>query len=90
MAISEETRWTLVAAGSAAVAAWLARGGLTAAWKLVRGEDPPRNPADRDVSWRDALLWTGGAAAAAGIARLLARRGTATLWERLSGETPPA
>ena len=90
MRISDELKWTLVAAGSAAVAAWVARGGLEAAWTVVRGEQPPKNPVDPDVSWADAVLWTGGAAAAAGIARLLARRGSASLWERIRGETPPA
>lgn len=89
MDISDDVKWTLVAAGSAAVAAWVARGGATAAWRLVRGEDPPRNPVHSDVSWRDALLWTGGAAALAGMARLLGRRGAASVWERVRGEAPP-
>ena len=43
----------------------------------VRHEDPPQNPASRDVGWADAIVWTLLVGAVGGLARLLVNRALA-------------
>ena len=45
-------------------------------WTKWRGEEPPVNPADSQVSWSDALIWAASVGAAVGVARVLSRRST--------------
>lgn len=52
-------------------------------------EDPPDNPAEPGVGWRQALTWTAGVALAGAVMRVVARRLTASGWERATGERPP-
>lgn len=74
---------TLSAIGGATLARQIAT-------KLWRGsEDPPLNPADRRVDWREAMLWAVLSGLGAGIMRMLSRRATAAGWEKVVGETPP-
>ena len=69
------------------VSAFAARQLVSALW---RGEaDPPLNPADRRISWKDALTWAVSAGIGAGVARLVAMRVTAAGWELATGDTPP-
>lgn len=51
--------------------------------------EPPLNPADRRVSWTDALGWTITAGIGAGVGRLVSQRVAATAWEAATGSTPP-
>lgn len=43
-------------------------------WRLVDGEEPPRNPARSDVDWKTAITWTTAVGVAVGLARLATRR----------------
>lgn len=81
--------WRAIAAGSAALAAWAARGGARTAYRAALDEDPPDNPAEPGVGWRQALAWTAGVALAGAVMRVVARRVTASGWERATGEPPP-
>jgi hypothetical protein len=85
----DQLKWTLLAGGTAALAAMLARKGLERGWRRWAGGDPPENPADPRVTWGNALLWAGASATAMAIARLLALRGSAAGWKALKGDRPP-
>lgn len=81
----------------AAYRALTAMAGLATAFaarKIVSGlwrgsVDPPLNPADRRITWRDGLTWAIATGIGAGVARLVAQRATAAGWERATGHTPP-
>lgn len=81
--------WPVVAGGAAALAAFGARSAVKTGWKSVRDEDPPRNPADPETSWTDALLWALAIGVTVGLARLVALRGTAAAWTKATGDRPP-
>jgi hypothetical protein len=87
--IDDRVKWSLIAGGTAALAALVARKGLEGGWRWWAGDDPPENPADPRVTWGHALLWAGASAAAMALARLLALRGTAAGWKALRGTQPP-
>ena len=46
-------------------------------YRMITDEDPPRNPAARDVEWRDAIGWSVISGAIGGLARLSVRRALA-------------
>ena len=46
-------------------------------YSLITDEDPPRNPADPDVEWKDALVWTVVSGITGALARLVVRRALA-------------
>ena len=87
--MDEKRLWTLVGAGSAALAGLAVRQALHRGWRLWRDEDPANNPADPAVAWRDALLWAAGVSAFVAVGRVLARRGAAAGWRRVRGKKPP-
>jgi hypothetical protein len=81
--------WMAVAAGAAALGAYVVRKSLHQAWRLATDEDPPANPGSHDTPWRDAIVWTAATGALAGVGRLLATRGAEAGWHQLTGEYPP-
>jgi hypothetical protein len=87
--ISERRLWTLVGAASAALAGFAVRQAAHKGWRYWRDEDPPNNPADPGVAWRDALVWAGSVSALVAVARVVARRGAAAGWSRARGRRPP-
>jgi hypothetical protein len=74
--------------GAAATAA-VARKMLTRGWKKATGNEPPADPANPDVRWRDAAGWAAASAAVVALARLVAQRRVAATWRRASGVLPP-
>lgn len=87
--IDDRIKWSIITAGSAALATLLVRGALKGGWKYAWGEDPPENPANPDVTWGMALGWAAASAAAVALARVLALRGTAAGWKAVKGHNPP-
>jgi hypothetical protein len=81
--------WMGVAAGAAALASYAVKKGLEQAWRAAMHEDPPLEPADPRVPWRDAIIWTAASGALLGVGQLLARRATEAGWHRLTGDHPP-
>lgn len=81
--------WLLFVGGAAALGSFVVRQGLNQAWRLAYDDDPPQDPSDIDVEWRDAVVWTLATSVVAGMGRLIARRGAAAGWERMMGERPP-
>jgi hypothetical protein len=43
-------------------------------YHAITQNEPPRNPADPEVEWRDAIIWTVVSGIVGGLARLVARR----------------
>ena len=76
---------TLVGASLAAV---LARKLATMSWKAATGNEPPANPEDPEVTWKEAIAWALVSGALIGLARLLASRQTAAWYRRQTGRLP--
>lgn len=74
--------------GAAATTA-VARKALTKSWTKATGKEPPANPANPDVRWREAVGWAAASAAVVAVARLVAQRRVAATWRRASGTLPP-
>jgi len=88
----DERVWKVVSTGSALLAGVVTRKLLESVWKKFRSGaegDPPLNPADRRISWADALAWAISASVAVGVGRLVAERLSAAGWERATGSPPP-
>jgi hypothetical protein len=81
--------WQGVAIASGTLAAAAVRRAAVSTWRTTKHEDPPENPAARDVSWTDALMWTIAVAVGAAVARVVAQRGAAAAWEKATGDPPP-
>ena len=69
-------------------AAFLARKAVTSTWKLATGNEPPANPEDPDVTWKEAVAWALFSGAAIGLARLVASRQVAAWYRRSTGRLP--
>lgn len=83
-----DTVWKIVGNGAAVAAAMAARKALTSGWEATTGTEPPDNPADPAVPWRQALAWGLLTGAIVGVARMLANRQAARMAQRVSGRLP--
>lgn len=59
-------------------------------WTKRTGTEPPSDPADPSVGWREALSWAAAAGVAVGVGRVVGRRVAADVWERATDEPAPA
>ena len=82
--------WRVIGTGSAVLAAAAAQKGLSAAWKLATGDDPPTIPEDPETTWTEAIAWAMLSGAVLGVARLVATRRAAHYYMRSTGEMPKA
>lgn len=80
--LNEDRIYDLVATGSALLAGALVKKALEAGWKTAKHEDPPKNPAANDVSWKDAIIWTLATGVVVGLTKLLVKKGTAEHWKK--------
>lgn len=80
--------WNIVGSGAAVLAAIAARKALTAGWEAATGNEPPENPADPQVPWRQAIGWGMLTGAIVGVARMLANRETAKVAQKVTGKLP--
>jgi len=78
----------IMATGGALGAAFLGRKAVTWTWKLATGNEPPANPEDPEVTWREAVAWALVSGAAIGLARLLAGRQVAAFYRKQTGKLP--
>ena len=87
----QEVAWKVVSTGTGVLAGIAARKVIEVAWtSLTSGrEDPPLNPADRRISWAEALQWAIASSVGYGIARMVSDRLTAAGWEAATGSPPP-
>lgn len=56
------------------IAARAARTAAGGGYKLITKKSPPKNPANPDVEWKEALLWAAVTGLVGGVSRLTARR----------------
>lgn len=82
VSLSREQKWQLVSLGSAVLAAVVVRGGIKAAWKVTRDDDPPLNPLRQDSTWTDAVLFSVATGLTVGLARLGARAAADYAWAK--------
>jgi hypothetical protein len=82
--------WKALAFAAGSASAFATRRAVHAAWKGVKGGNPPSNPAARSTSWPEALAWAMASGTAMALARLLAQRGAAGAWKARTGEYPRA
>jgi hypothetical protein len=85
---SQAQVWRVVGVGTGLGAGFLARKVLERAWRSVRGEDPPGNPAAPTTGWGEALVWAAASGVALAVARLVAQRGAAEAWRMATGDYP--
>ncbi len=64
----------LLVTGAALVSSLLVKKALEYSWKKTLKSEPPKNPADRDVSLKEALAWTLVTGVVASLVKLLVRR----------------
>lgn len=64
-------------------ATFVARNAIQAGWRTAFDRDPPKNPASREVDWRDALLWGAISGAVVGVARIISRRASSSAYRAL-------
>lgn len=80
---------TMFKAVSVLAGAGAAVGSRALIGKLWPGGAPPKNPADRGVTWKDAITWAVASGIGAGVARIVAYRAAAGGWEKLTGDVAP-
>jgi hypothetical protein len=81
--------WRGLAAASGLAAAAASRRVISVAWSRLGGPEAPVNPADRRITWPQALAWALAAALGAGVARVVGLRAAAAGWQRVTGDAPP-
>jgi hypothetical protein len=83
--VEKTVGWRIVAAGSAALSALVARRLVQTAWRASGHRDAE----DPDRRWSEALAWAAAVGVGTAVARVVAIRGAAKGWERATGEPPP-
>lgn len=86
-----ELQWKAVSTLAGVAGAVTTRKITAAVWSALSSStaEPPLNPADRRVSWTEAIQWAVGAGVGAGLGRLVSQRLAAAGWETATGHTPP-
>lgn len=64
----------MLVTGSTVLSGVLVRKAMEYLWKLATHRDPPKNPADRNVSWGEAITWTIITGLTVSLVRLIIRR----------------
>jgi hypothetical protein len=83
-----EAVWKILGTGAAIGAGILAKKLATTAWKLGTGNEPPVNPEDPEVTWKEAVGWAVASGAVVGVARLIATRKAAAYYRKSTGHEP--
>ena len=58
-------------------------------WAIARPGNPPREPKQAGVIWRDAITWAALSAVGVVVADLATRKGAEEVWRTLVGTEPP-
>ena len=70
---NEKIKETLVG-GAALIGAMVIRKLMEKSWVIITKENPPKNPKDREVSWKEAIIWAVCTGAIIGLTKLVMRR----------------
>lgn len=84
------TAYRALSTAAAIGAGILVRNLATRVWSNATGEEPPANPADPTVGWRQALTWAAATGIAVGVGRVVGRRLAAGAWVKASGKPAPS
>lgn len=86
-----ELGWKAVSTLAGVVGAVATRKVTSTLWSALSSSatEPPLNPADRRVSWPEAVQWAVAAGVGAGLGRLVSQRVAAAGWEAATGDAPP-
>lgn len=57
-------------------------------WKSITKNDPPENPSDPSVPWREALIWGAATGLSVGISKVAMRRFADFSWKKFKGPKP--
>ena len=60
--------------GAALLGAVAIRKLMEKSWVNIAKEDPPKNPEDREVTWKKAIIWAVCTGAIVGLTKLVVRR----------------
>lgn len=80
------TAYRALSTAAAIGAGIVTRNVLTRVWSDATGEEPPQNPADPSVGWRDALTWAAATGVAVGVGRVVGRRLAAGAYAKTVGK----
>lgn len=86
--MNEDKVWNATASAVAVGAVAASKPVIERTWRLVTGAEPPGNPADAEVAWKDAILWAVITGAVIGLVRLIAQRSAAGAWNKARGHYP--
>ncbi|WP_110205426.1 DUF4235 domain-containing protein [Nocardioides daejeonensis] len=81
--------WSVMALGTTVASTVLAKKSMNATWKAATGRKPPENPADPDVSLREAVAWAAFSGTFVSVVKMLASRKAAHYYQASTGELPP-
>jgi ribonucleotide monophosphatase NagD (HAD superfamily) len=82
--------WKVLAMASGLVGARAAAKAINGTWHAATGGEPPKNPADPDVSWKEAIGFAILSGAIAGVARTIAQKQAADFYIKSAGKPPKA
>lgn len=82
--------WKVMAMASGIVGAKAATKAINSTWNAAMGSEPPSNPADPDISWKEAVAFAVVSGAIAGLARTIAQKQAADLYIKSAGQRPKA
>ena len=82
----QDTAYSALSTVAAIGAGIATRKVLTRMWTDATGREPPNDPTDPGVGWREALSWAASAGVAVGVGRVVGRRLAAGAYEKASGK----
>lgn len=85
-----DAAWKVMALAAGLLGARAAKGAINSTWGALAGNEPPSNPADPDVSWKEAIGFAIVSGAIAGVARTMAQKQAADLYIKSAGKPPKA
>jgi len=75
-----------IVAGATMLSAFLTRKLIEKVWVKVTDEEPPTDPADTSITWKDALAWTVATGVLVGIANVVVSRSVTQGADKLLSE----
>jgi hypothetical protein len=64
-----------IVAGATMLSAFLTRKLIEKVWVKVAKSEPPTDPSDDEITWKDALIWTVATGVLVGVTNVLVSRG---------------
>ncbi len=74
-----------IVAGATMLSAFLTRKLIEKVWVKVTDDEPPSDPADKEISWKDALAWTVATGVLVGVTNVLVSRSVTQGTDKLLG-----